>query len=66
MTTVTAAAETHDSGSKNAGTAIGDYNLLIAALTDKIDNSGSSVADISLLLLWFAEISFDVFVLKDI
>lgn len=47
MTTGAAAAKTRDSGSKNAGTAIGDHNLLIAALADKIDNSGSSVADIN-------------------
>jgi len=44
--------------------ATGDHDLLIAALADKIDNSGSSVVDISLLLLWFAEISFDVMFLK--
>jgi len=42
----------------------GDGRPLIATLTDKIDNSGSSVVENSLLLLWFAEISFDVLFLK--
>lgn len=40
----------------------GDGRPLITALTDKIDNS--SVVENTLLLLWFAVISFDVFFLK--